>query len=161
MKKNGCRSLLNIVYVDNATGMFCFCSSPTILLCTHLFFRNPHPLLSLCTLSLLPCRLFLTGCSHGRLLKRSAPGIRAICFKSPSQRSVTDIRPRPTSTNFLNKRPIRPGQLDASPLFYWDIMWHYNLTKQNQNIGKPQINNYTWKSNLMKTKIIVIYKRVN
>ena len=46
------------------------------------------------TLFLLPYRLSLTGCSHGWLLKQSAPGIRAICFKIPSKsaaRSLTII----------------------------------------------------------------------
>ena len=33
-----------------------------------------------------------------RLLKQSAWGTRAVCFKSPSQRPVTDVRPRPAPT---------------------------------------------------------------
>ena len=33
-----------------------------------------------------------------RLLKQSAPGIRAVCFKSSSQQPVTAVRPRPAPT---------------------------------------------------------------
>ena len=38
------------------------------------------------------------------LLKQSAQGSRAICFKSPSQRPVTTGRPRPALTEFWNNR---------------------------------------------------------
>ena len=40
----------------------------------------------------------------GWLLKQSAQGSRAICFKSPSQRPVTTGRPRPALTEFWNNR---------------------------------------------------------
>ena len=61
-----------------------------------------------------PCHLFqksIPAARHGRpstarpptarsdrLLKQSAWGTRAVCFKSPSQRPVTDVRPRPAPT---------------------------------------------------------------
>ena len=56
-----------------------------------------------------PCRLFqksVPAARHGRsstarsdeLLQQSAPGIRAVCFKSPSRRPVTAGRPRPAPT---------------------------------------------------------------
>ena len=62
-----------------------------------------------------PCRLFqkfISAARHGRpstarsdeLLQQSAPGIRAVCFKSPSRRPVTASRPRPALTNFCNNR---------------------------------------------------------
>ena len=38
------------------------------------------------------------------LLQQSAPGIRAVCFKSQSRRPVTAGRPRPALTNFCNNR---------------------------------------------------------
>ena len=62
-----------------------------------------------------PCRLFqksIPAARHGQpstarsdgLLKQSAWRIRAVCFKSPSQRPVTASRPRPTLTDFWNNR---------------------------------------------------------
>ena len=62
-----------------------------------------------------PCRLFqksIPAARHGRpstarsdeLLQQSAPGMRAVCFKSQSRRPVTAGRPRPALTNFCNNR---------------------------------------------------------
>ena len=56
-----------------------------------------------------PCHLFQKSIPAGRhdrpstarsdgILKQSAPGICAVCFKCPSRRPVTAVRPRPDPT---------------------------------------------------------------
>ena len=61
-----------------------------------------------------------TARSYG-LLKQSAWGIRAVCFKSPSQRPVTDVRHGPL---------WRTSETNGAP--YWRYRYEFCCSRQNR-----------------------------